>query len=185
LEAIAKQEVTFLPTPNYEVQLQPASIDLRLGPEFYIYRLHRNYDERIIDTRERNIEDFMRPVNLEEGERFCLDPGSFALATTVECINLGPKLVGRVDGRSSYGRLGIMVHSTAGYIDPGFEGQITLELTNVGQYPVALHPGDRICQVSLHRMERACTAPYGVKRNSKYQGQRGATLSRLRNDLEE
>ncbi|RLA42166.1 MAG: dCTP deaminase [Gammaproteobacteria bacterium] len=191
LRAIAKEDITLDPEPNWDEQLQPASIDLRLGHSFKVYKLGVGYGRRVIDTRvpdpetgERLVlDDYMNDVELIEGERFILEPDAFALATTLERISLCPKLVGRVEGRSSWGRMGLMIHSTAGFIDPGFEGNITLELSNAGRFPIALYPGDRICQISLHTMSRPAQKPYGVKRNSKYQGQTGVTVSRIHEDL--
>jgi dCTP deaminase len=108
-------------------------------------------------------------------------PGSFVLAHTAEHVRIPDDLVAVVDGRSSFGRLGIMVHVTAGYIDPGFEGQITLELKNVGPAVVRLYVGDRVCQIRFHRMTGPATKPY----SGKYQGNRGAVSSRVNRDFGE
>jgi dCTP deaminase len=170
------------PEPDWDVQLQPASIDLRIGYSFRCYKLGMPPERRILDLREGKANDFMSGYMLKEGERFVLDPRpahtSFALATTMERITVPLGMVARVDGRSSYGRLGLMVHSTAGFIDPGFSGQITLELGNIGFWPIALHPGDRVCQVSFHRLGKSARQGY----KGKYQGQMGATPSKAHLD---
>jgi dCTP deaminase len=175
--------ITVDPEPDWEVQLQPASIDLRLGKSFRVFRL-ATPDRKIIDLREGNPADFMTGIVLEEGERFLLDPGKFALASTIEAVSIPAHLLGQVDGRSSYARLGVSVHATAGFIDPGFQGQITLELFNAGAFSVALYTGLRVCQISFTRLGKPCRRPYGPGRNSKYHGQMGACPSQLHRDLD-
>jgi dCTP deaminase len=109
-------------------------------------------------------------------------PGEFALGTTEERVKMPADLVGVVDGRSSIGRLAVVVHATAGFIDPGFEGQITLELSNIGSIPVKLYPGMRIAQISLHEMSSPAERPYGAARGSQYNNQSGPQPSRIRLD---
>jgi len=121
-------------------------------------------------------------ITVREGEAFTLHPGDFALGSTIETVTIPDDLVGQVDGRSSVGRLAIVVHATAGLIDPGFRGQITLELSNIGRIPVRLYPGVRIAQIVLHQMTSAAERPYGEKRGSSYQSQSGPQVSRLRLD---
>ena len=119
-------------------------------------------------------------VKVPEGKPFILHPGLFVLGTTIERVRVPDFLVSRVEGRSSLGRLAVAVHATAGFVDPGFEGQLTLELSNVGHVPVKLWPGMRICQLVFHELKSRCTRPYGGKlRHSKYQGQHGPVASRL------
>ncbi|MFB6265730.1 MAG: dCTP deaminase, partial [Candidatus Nanohaloarchaea archaeon] len=113
----------------------------------------------------------------EEG--VIIHPGEFILGSSLETVNVPDDLVARVEGRSSYGRLGIVVHATAGFVDPGFEGQITLEMQNLGNAPVRVYPEDRICQVVFETMTSEAETPYGEKKNAKYQGQKGATGSKL------
>jgi len=181
-EAFDEGHILIEPEPDWGTQLQPASLDLRIGRSFRSYKLGMPTERRVIDLREGQADDFMHGYTLEDGERFVLDPRpaatSFALATTIERVTVPLGMVARVDGRSSYGRLGLMVHSTAGFIDPGFSGQVTLELGNIGRWPIALHPGDRICQVSFHRLGRAARKGY----EGKYQGQTGATPSKAHLD---
>jgi dCTP deaminase len=123
-------------------------------------------------------------IHLQESERFIVHPGEFVLATTLEHVEIPDDLVARLEGRSSIGRLGIVIHSTAGYIDPGFKGKITLEISNLGRIAVALYPGMRICQIAFEEMSSPVSEGYGVKRTAKYQGQQTTTLSRLFEDDE-
>ena len=153
------------PLADLDVQLQPASIDLRLGGTF-----------RRAAQRSEELE------HVPEGGDFILDPGEFALGTTLERVHVPTNLVARVEGRSSIGRLAILVHATAGFIDPGFEGEITLELANLGPAPARLRVGSRICQVVFHVLTSPAERPYGPARGSKYAGQRGPTPSRLEQD---
>jgi dCTP deaminase len=169
------------------LQIQPCSVDLRLGTEFKVFpKPDVNYEgiEAMIDPLEDNPADLMKTFSLEEGMSFVLDPGDFALACTVERIKIPDDILGRVDGRSSIGRLGILIHATAGLIDPGFEGYLTLELANIGPYPVILTPGMRICQISFEMLSQKCSQPYGSRKGSKYQDQIGATASRIYQDTD-
>jgi dCTP deaminase len=150
------------PALDLQRQLQPASIDLRLGREF-----------RVFDACDEVL------IRVEEGGAFEFRPGAFVLATTIERIRVPPNLVARVEGRSSIGRLGVIVHATAGFIDPGFEGEITLELANLSPRRRVLIPGMRICQIVFHCLSSVVERPYGPERSSKYSGQRGPTVSRL------
>ena len=177
-EAFNEGSIQVEPEPDWEEQLQPASLDLRIGSTFQIYRLAMPVERRAIDLREGFAGDFMSTIELEEGEKFMLAPKMFALASTIETVGVPLGMVARVDGRSSYGRLGLMVHSTAGFIDPGFKGEITLELMNVGAYPIILHPGTRVCQVSFQRLGKSSVNGY----QGKYQGQKGATASKAHLD---
>ena len=117
-----------------------------------------------------------------DGDAFTMHPGDFALGSTLETVAIPADLVGQVDGRSSVGRLAVVVHATAGLIDPGFTGQITLELSNIGRIPVRLYPGLRICQIVLVRMTSPAERPYGHERGSSYKAQSGPQVSRLRLD---
>lgn len=154
------------PLSDLEQQLQPASIDLRLGARF------RSIAE--VDSEAM--------VTVAEGDAFVLAPGAFALGTTIERVRVPNDLVARVEGRSSIGRIAVIVHATAGFIDPGFEGEITLELANLGPKPARLTPGMRICQIVFHELTSPAERPYGSARGSKYAGQSGPTLSRIDND---
>ena len=168
------------PILDAEVQIQPASVDLRLSSEFIVYRpgqiacLDPRVPESLSVATER--------VVVADGDAFTLHPGDFALGSTMETVTIPDDLVGQVDGRSSIGRLAVVVHATAGLIDPGFKGQITLELSNIGRIPVRLYPGLRVCQIVLLRMTSAAERPYGHDRGSSYQAQSGPQVSRLRLD---
>jgi len=163
------------------VQVQPSSIDLRLGKHFKVFR---HISKGYIDPLSDNAEDYTEDVFVE-GATFILHPGEFVLGSVKEWLELPHDLVARVEGRSSMGRLALLVHATAGYIDPGFKGNITLELSNVGKMPLVLHPGMRICQIALEKLSSSCEQPYGhPARESKYQMQEGATTSRIHLDRE-
>jgi dCTP deaminase len=159
--------------PWDERYLQPASVDLRLGREF---RVFRNYRLPYIDPKSEmdNLTDL---EVIDDEHPFILHPGEFALAVTVERVEIPDDLVGRLDGKSSLGRLGLIVHSTAGFVDPGFKGRLTLELTNIINLPVALYYNMPVSQISFVRLTTPSEHPYG-KEGSKYQGQDGPEASR-------
>lgn len=165
------------PEIDYDLQLGPSSFDLRLGYEFGIINTRKieKIDARNMDKYEEVISK--EKHSAEEG--VVIHPGEFILGSTLETLNVPNNLVARVEGRSSYGRLGIIVHATAGYVDPGFKGDITLEIQNLGNAPVKLYPEDRVCQVVFETMTSEAENPYGEKNDNKYMGQTGAVGSRL------
>ncbi len=168
------------PLDDPDLQVQPASIDLRLGDEFLVFR---NPHIPFIDPQASDLSGLTEKIVVGRGSPFILHPGEFALGTTHERVRIPADLVAKVEGRSSLGRLAVVVHATAGFVDPGFEGHITLELSNLGRVPVALHPGMRISQIALHQMSSPAQRPYGSPgRRSKYQGQRGPVASRIGED---
>lgn len=171
------------PLDNPEMQIQPSSVDLRIGNEFKGFKVIR---KPCIDPRDSSdIESYMESYHIKDGEPFIIHPGEFALATTYEYIKLPENLVARVEGRSSIGRLGITMHVTAGYIDPGFHGRITLEISNIGKMPVALYPKQRVCQIVFETMTSPSEKPYGhPDRESKYIGQLKPETSRIKDDYE-
>src|SRR5436190_14657128 len=177
---LATGDLRISPIADEKVQLQPASVDLRLGQEFLVYSAAQVacLDPRDLET----IKAAIQRIVVAQGDAFILHPGEFALGSTIERVTIPRDLVARVDGRSSIGRLAIVVHATAGFIDPGFEGQITLELSNIGRIPVRLYPGMRIAQIVLHQMISPAERPYGAERNSQYSGQEGPQVSRIRLD---
>ncbi|MCA1813189.1 MAG: dCTP deaminase [Halobacteriales archaeon] len=178
---LRRKDLVVRPLDDPDLQVQPASIDLRLGREFLTFRSARL---PLIDPADpRGLQDYTERVALREGEPFILHPGEFALGSTLEWVELPHDLVARVEGRSSLGRLAIVVHATAGFIDPGFQGTITLELSNLGRVPVALRPGMRVCQIAVYQLSSPSERPYGPARGSKYQGQRGPTPSKVHEDL--
>lgn len=166
-----------------EQQIQPSSVDMRLGDEFKVFKVIR---KPYIDPKdEENIAEYMESSTVPEGEAFIIHPNEFALATTQEYVKVPDDLVARVEGRSSMGRLGVTMHVTAGYVDPGFEGRITLEISNIGAMPVALYPGQRVCQLVFETMTTPAELPYGhPKRNSKYMKQLKPESSRVKLDYE-
>lgn len=166
-----------------EQQIQPSSVDMRLGDEFKVFKVIR---KPYIDPKdEEDIAEYMEASTVPEGEAFIIHPNEFALATTQEYVKVPDDLVARVEGRSSMGRLGVTMHVTAGYVDPGFEGRITLEISNIGAMPVALYPGQRVCQLVFETMTTPAELPYGhPKRNSKYMKQLKPESSRVKLDYE-
>ena len=179
-QRLAKGDLVVEPIDDPNLQIQPASIDLRLGTQFVLYRQPL---VPFLDARDaQSIEGHVEHIEIPDGEGFVLQPGAFALGTTHERVRVPPDLVARVEGRSSIGRLAVVVHATAGFIDPGFEGQITLELSNLGRCAVKLYPGMRISQIVFHEMKSPAERPYGAGRGSKYQGQLGPVASRIGKD---
>lgn len=156
--------------------IQPSSIDLHLGEDFQVFRNSRY--PYIDPGREQH--GLTERVTASPEEPFVLHPGEFALGTTVERIGLPEDVVGRLEGKSSLGRLGLLIHSTAGYVDPGWDGRLTLELSNVANLPILLSPGMKIGQISFSQMTTAVDRPYGhPELGSRYQGQQEATPSRM------
>ncbi|GAA3443823.1 dCTP deaminase [Planomonospora venezuelensis] len=155
--------------------IQPSSVDVRLDRYFRVFENHR-YPHIDPETEQP---DLTRLVEPEGDEPFILHPGEFVLASTYEVITLPDDLASRLEGKSSLGRLGLLTHSTAGFIDPGFSGHVTLELSNVATLPIKLWPGMKIGQLCLFRLSSPAEHPYGSERyGSRYQGQRGPTPSR-------
>ncbi len=166
---------TLIIEPLLPEQVQPASVDVRLGDEFLVFR---NHSAEVIDPFERPT-DLMETIGVADGHAFVLHPGEFVLGTTLEMIGLPDDLVARVEGKSSLGRLGLLIHATAGFVDPGWSrGQITLELSNVATLPIKLWPGMKIGQLSFHTLDAPAERPYGhPELNSKYVGQVGPVAS--------
>ncbi|MBJ7432941.1 MAG: dCTP deaminase [Microbacteriaceae bacterium] len=155
--------------------IQPSSIDVRLDKFF---RLFDNHKYPFIDPAEEQ-PDLTRGVEVGPGEPFILHPGEFVLGSTFELVTLPDDIAARLEGKSSLGRLGLLTHSTAGFVDPGFSGHVTLELSNVATLPIKLWPGMKIGQLCFFRLTSPSEHPYGSdKYGSRYQGQRGPTASR-------
>jgi dCTP deaminase len=165
------------PEVDYDLQLGPSSLDLRLGYEFGVLETRK---VKAIDTRKMDqYSDLKNEKTATPEEGMVVHPGEFVLGTTLETLEVPSNLVARIEGRSSYARLGLIPHAAAGFVDPGFEGQITLEIQNLGNVPITIYPEDRICQVVFETMTSEAENPYGEKTDSKYMGQSGATGSRL------
>jgi dCTP deaminase len=155
--------------------VQPSSVDVRIDRYF---RLFDNHKYAVIDPAEEQ-PDLTRLVEVSSDEAFVLHPGEFVLASTYEVVTLPDDVAARLEGKSSLGRLGLLTHSTAGFIDPGFSGHVTLELSNVATLPIKLWPGMKIGQLCFFRLSSPAESPYGSNAmGSRYQGQRGPTASR-------
>ena len=161
--------------PLLPKSIQPSSVDLHIDRYF---RVFRNHTMGHIDVKQ-NLEDLTELVEIAEEDTFMLHPGEFVLGSTLERVALPTDLVARLEGKSSLGRLGLLIHSTAGFVDAGWDGQLTLELSNVANLPITLYPGMKIGQISFIRMTTPADVPYGsAEVGSKYQGQRGPRPSR-------
>jgi len=161
--------------PLLEAAIQPSSVDLRVDRYF---RVFRNDTTPFIDPKLPQ-EDLTELVEVEGDGAFILHPGEFVLGSTLERVGLADDLVARLEGKSSLGRLGLLIHSTAGFVDAGWDGHLTLELSNVANLPIAIYPEMKIGQISFLQMSTAAENPYGSgAAGSKYQGQRGPTPSR-------
>jgi dCTP deaminase len=161
--------------PLGENAIQPSSVDLHVDR---LFRVFRNDTTPFIDPKQPQ-EDLTELVEVDADGAFILHPGEFVLGSTLERVALGPDLVARLEGKSSLGRLGLLIHSTAGFVDAGWDGHLTLELSNVANLPIAIYPGMKIGQISFLRMSTEAEKPYGgTATDSKYQGQRGPTPSR-------
>jgi dCTP deaminase len=162
--------------------LQPSSVDLHLDRSFRVFRNNR-YAYIDVRTPQPDLTELLR---VDDDEPFILHPGEFVLGQTVEWVELPNDLVARLEGKSSLGRLGLLIHSTAGYVDPGWKGNLTLELSNVANLPIALYYGMRIGQISFFRMSSPVDRPYGsASLGSKYQGQSEPTASAFHRDFAE
>ena len=161
--------------PRDDAMIQPSSVDVRLDRWFRVFENHR-YPFIDPAAEQPDLTRLLEPVG---DEPFVLHPGEFVLGSTLEVVTLPDDIAGRLEGKSSLGRLGLLTHSTAGFIDPGFSGHVTLELSNVANLPILLYPGMKIGQLCLFRLSSAAEHPYGSSTyGSRYQGQRGPTPSR-------
>jgi len=162
--------------PFDETCVQPSSVDLHVDARF---RVFANSRYPYIDVRSE-MPDLTELVEVKDDEPFILHPSEFVLGSTLERVRIPDDLVARLEGKSSLGRLGLLIHSTAGYVDPGWDGYLTLELSNVANLPITIYPGMKIGQISFFRLTTPAEVPYGSKATgSKYQGQRGPTASRF------
>ncbi len=183
LEAL-KQGTLVIDSPrgNIEKEVHASSVDLRLSNTFKVYE---HSQIAILDPRKKDgISKMTRTIIADKEKPFIIQPGEFILGVTEEKITVPNNLVVRVEGRSSLGRLGIIVHATAGYVDPGFSGTITLEISNINRLPIALYPGMRFCQIAIEEMTSEVLEPYSKKESSKYQNQVLPQESKIENDPE-
>jgi dCTP deaminase len=175
--AIESGRIKIDPMPDLDSQLGSVSVDFRLGRTFMVFEHSRH---SFIDPRRpQSIGEAMRTIVVEEDEAFIMQPGDFALASTIESLELPDDLLGRLEGRSSIARLGITVHSTAAVFEPGWVGTATMELSNLGRMAVALYPGMRICAFSFETLSSPVSTPYRLKLNNKYAGQQSPRASLL------
>ena len=176
-KALASGWIKISPKPNLAEQLGSCMIDLRLGT---VYRVFNHSKTPYIDPQNpKTLKDITTEVRVKGGDSFTLHPGEFILAVTREYIEMPDDLTGRLEGRSSIGRLGVVVHSTAANIECGFRGNITLELANMGRIPVMLYPGMRICSLSFEELSSPALVPYYKKKSAKYVGQKAPETSKI------
>ena len=159
-------KIIIKPKPNFKNQLSAASLDLRLGNEF---RIFEDTKYPFIDVKDpKTIQNITRLVKLKDTDPIIFQPNQFILAVTLEEISLPDDITVRIDGKSSLGRLGVIIHSTAGHIDPGFRGRVTLEMSNIGNLPILLYPKMRICQLVFQTLSSPSEIPYYKKKTAKY-----------------
>jgi len=174
--ALKTGKIKITPLPDFVSQLGSCSVDLRLGNTF---RIFESGVHGVIDPRKSTAKEFTKEIIVKEGSPFIMQPGDFALGTTIEDVEIPDDLVGSLEGRSSIGRLGIIVHSTAATIDAGWRGHITLELANMGKLPIALYPDMRICSLSFEQLSSPSEIPYYKKKSAKYLDQKGPGESKI------
>ena len=179
--ALESGRIRISPQPDLDSHLGSCSIDFRLGNTFMVFEHSRH---SYIDPRQpQSIGEAMRTIEIADDEAFIMQAGDFALASTMESLELPDDLLGRLEGRSSIARLGITVHSTAAVFEPGWVGTATMELSNLGRMAVALYPGMRICSFTFQQLTSPATVPYSRKINAKYAGQLDPKASRLAEEL--
>jgi dCTP deaminase len=177
---LAEGKIVIQPSPDLDVQLGPCSIDLRLGNNFLVFDHSRI---PYIDVHDEKLpHDYMHEVIVPDDQPFIMQPREFVLAATVESVTLADDIVARLEGRSSLGRLGIVVHATAGKFDPGWIGNVVMELGNHGVMPVALYPGMRICALTFEQVSSPVEVPYRLRPSSKYIGQTKPEASKIMQD---
>jgi len=176
-KALKSKKIIITPVPNLSEQLGSCSIDLRLGDTFRIFE-HGKYP--YIDPSKKDYSnEITKVVKLKNGEKFIMQPGDFVLAVTFERVKIAPSLMGRLEGRSSLGRLGLVVHSTASIFDPGWDGKCVLELGNLGRMAISLTCGMRICAMTFEELSSPAEVPYAKKKQAKYKIQDGPNESRI------
>ncbi len=177
LAAIKAGDIKITPSAGLEKRLGPGSVDFRLGQTFIVFE--RNLQPYLDPYRPATAKGSTRTIRLKRGESFTIHPGELVLAGTIERLTLGSRILGRLEGRSSLGRLGIIVHSTASIFHPGWDGNPVMELGNLGVMPVKLHPSMRICQFTFEPLSSTEMRPYGSSQSDKYAGQTAPIPSRI------
>lgn len=176
-KALVSGRVKIAPKPNVKTQLGSCALDLQLGNVYHVFNHSKT---PYLDPQDpKTLSSVTTEIRVKNGDAFTLHPGEFILAVTKEYIEMPDNLSGRLEGRSSIGRLGVVVHSTAATIDAGFRGNITLELANMGRIPVMLYPGMRICSISFEELSSPADVPYYKKKAAKYVGQRTPLPSKI------
>ncbi|OGV91682.1 dCTP deaminase [Microgenomates group bacterium RIFCSPLOWO2_01_FULL_46_13] len=176
-KALRQKRIIFRPTLDLKTQLGSCSVDLRLGTSFSVFK-HSRFP--YIDPHDPKLSsDMMESLTVAVGDKFILQPGDFVLAVSIESFKLPNNLLARIEGRSSLGRLGIVVHSTASIFEPGWEGVAVMELGNMGRMPVALYPGMRIAALTFEELSSPAEVPYSKKRGAKYLKQKTPTASKI------
>lgn len=180
--SLEARHIIVTPNVDLDTQLGSCSLDFRLGSTFRVFAHNRH---PFIDPNDTQLmQDVMEEVTVGDGDAFIMRPGEFVLAATKEHLTLPDDLLARVEGRSSLGRIGIIVHGTASIFDPGWEGIPVLELGNLGMMPVALYPGMRICSFTFEQLSSRVDVPYSKKASAKYVGQKGPDASRYAREFE-
>ena len=176
-KAIKDKRIEIKPLPDFKTQLGSCSIDLKLGDTFRVFEHSTN---SYIDPAKKDYSnEITREIKVKKGGQFIMQPGDFVLAVTLENVKIAPDLMGRLEGRSSLGRLGIVVHSTASIFDPGWDGKPVLELGNLGRMAVALTVGMRICAMTFEELSSPAETPYTNKKSAKYKFQNAPTESKI------
>jgi dCTP deaminase len=180
---ISEGKIKITPEPNFEKQLGPCSLDLHLGDSF---KLFKHAECPFIDLKDHKtpIDKIMNEIKITEDKPLILRPRDFVIAVTEEDIILSPDIMGRLDGRSSLGRLGLVVHSTAARFDPGWKGKAIMEIGNLGVIPIALYPGIRICAMTFETLSSSSEIPYLKQKDHKYAGQSSPQASKIEEEEE-
>lgn len=180
-KALASGQIKITPKIDEKEQLGSCSVDLRLGS---VFRVFNHSKCAYVDLRQPpQDKDLTKKIIVKKDEAFIMQPGEFALAATQEKIELPDDLLARLEGRSSLGRLGIIIHSTAAIFDPGFQGKVVMELGNLGKMPVALYPGMRICSLTFEKLTSPAEVPYHRKKDAKYAGQKEPLPSKISEEM--
>lgn len=179
-KALGTGQIKVTPKPNLKEQLGSSSLDLRLGYDFRVFKHRRQAFVDPFDAR--TVEDMTEVIKITQKEPYVIHPNEFVLASTLEWVEWGDDLAARVDGRSSLGRLGLVIHSTSGHIDAGWRGVLTLELRNIGMAPILLYPKMRICQLIFEVLSSPAEQPYYKKPNAKYHSKKTVTDSAIANE---
>ena len=177
---IEEGRILIEPLDNPDVQIQPAWVDLRLGNEFRVFKVTST---PFIDTRKKT-ENYTEKVVIEDEQPFIIHPKEFVLGIVKEYIKMPNDLMGVVDGRSSLGRVGVVVHATSASINPGWEGKFVLEITNIGKMPVAIYPGQRVAKLAFHKLSSPAQIPYGARKDVKYHKQKDVDETKVHSETD-